>query len=180
VQRVLAEARRHRAPLPAQRLQALWNDLGRAAAPQAAEAIWILTAAPKEALPLLQKHLQPVPLVDAARVTRLVADLDSQRYEVRQRASEELEKLGDLAEPALRRALEGKPSLEMRQRVEQLVQKLEAPIQEPERLRALRAIEVLEQINTAEARQMLERLAKGAPESRLTQDAQAALERLGK
>jgi hypothetical protein len=156
----------------------LWSELGSAEAPQAAEAIWTLAAAPKEALPLLHKHLRPVPQLDAARVARLVADLDSQRYDVRQRASEELEKLGDLAEPALRRVLQGKPSLEMRQRVERLVHKLEEPLQDPEQLRALRAIEVLEQINTAEARQLLERLAKGAPESRLTQDAQAALDRL--
>jgi WD40 repeat protein len=179
VQSVLAEARRQKASLPAQRLQALWNELG-SAAPQAAEAIGTLAAAPREALPLLQKHLRPVPHVDASRVARLVADLDHQRYEVRQRSSEELEKLGDLAEPALRRVLQGKPSLEMRQRVEQLVQKIEQPIQEPDQLRALRAIEVLEQIDTPEARQLLERLAKGAPESRLTQEAQAALERLTK
>ena len=37
---------------------------------------------------------------------------------------------------------------------------------------------VLEQIGTTEARQLLETLAKGTPEAALTQDAQAALERL--
>jgi hypothetical protein len=45
-------------------------------------------------------------------------------------------------------------------------------------LRALRVIEMLEQIGTQEARQVLERLAKGDPESPATREAKASLERL--
>jgi WD40 repeat protein len=178
VQSVLDQARRRAASLPTRKLQSLWNELSSADASRAAEAIASLAAAPKETLPLLERMLRPVAAIDASRVAQLVANLDGQRYETRQRATEELEQLGDLAEAALRQVLGGKPSLEMRQRVEQLVQKLEEPIKDPERLRALRAIEVLEEINTPEARRLLERLAKGAPESRLTQEARAALERL--
>jgi hypothetical protein len=37
---------------------------------------------------------------------------------------------------------------------------------------------VLERINSAEARQALAKLAKGAPEARLTREAKAALDRL--
>jgi hypothetical protein len=48
----------------------------------------------------------------------------------------------------------------------------------PERLRALRAIEVLEHAATPETRQVLTGLAKGAAELRLTRDAKAALDRL--
>jgi hypothetical protein len=42
----------------------------------------------------------------------------------------------------------------------------------------LRALEVLEQINTSQAQQILETLAKGAAGARVTQDAQATLQRL--
>jgi hypothetical protein len=43
-----------------------------------------------------------------------------------------------------------------------------------------RAIDALEQIGTAEARQVLEALAKGAPNPQVTQAAAAALRRLAK
>jgi hypothetical protein len=39
---------------------------------------------------------------------------------------------------------------------------------------------VLEQAGTAAARQVLEELARGAPESRLTQEAKASLERVAR
>ncbi len=49
-----------------------------------------------------------------------------------------------------------------------------------EYLRQLRAIEVLECIGTAEARRVLEAISQGATEARLTQEAQAALQRLAR
>jgi hypothetical protein len=48
----------------------------------------------------------------------------------------------------------------------------------PDALRAPRAMEVLEQAGTAEARKLLETLAHGAPEALLTREAQAVLGRL--
>jgi hypothetical protein len=50
----------------------------------------------------------------------------------------------------------------------------------PDQLRGLRAITVLEQIGDRDARQLLDKLARGTPDSRLTQDAKASLERLHK
>jgi hypothetical protein len=48
----------------------------------------------------------------------------------------------------------------------------------PEELRALRAIEVLEMIGNLEARQVLTELARGGPETRITDQARAACARL--
>jgi hypothetical protein len=79
----------------------------------------------------------------------------------------------------LRKKLAEKPSLEMRQRIQQVLSKLE-PSASAERLRALRAIQVLEYAGTAEAKEHLRTLAKGIPDARLTCEAKAALDRLAK
>jgi WD40 repeat protein len=178
VKRLLEAGRRQRAEPSPQRLEELWADLASADAPRAYRAVWSLAAAPGRSVPFLGTRLRAVPAVDGAKVARLLKELDHGRYAVRLQAARELEALGDLAEPALRAALEGKPSLERKRRVEPLLAKLEAPVTSPDPLRALRALEALERAGTAEARAVLARLAGGAPEARLTREARAALERL--
>ena len=49
-----------------------------------------------------------------------------------------------------------------------------------ELLRAIRIIEVLEQMNTAKAAEILHAIASGEPGTWLASEAQAALQRLGK
>jgi hypothetical protein len=90
-----------------------------------------------------------------------------------------LENAGDRATPALRRVLAKAPNLETRQRLERLLQKLDAyPTSEGEALRAVRAIEVLEYLGTREARAVLQGIVNGSAEARRTQEAKAALRRL--
>jgi hypothetical protein len=110
----------------------------------------------------------------------LIGELDSNQFRVRGQASQELEELGDLAETALRKAIAGNLSLESHRRVEDLLHKLEARILSPKQLLNLRALEVLEHIDTPESTLLLRRIAKGAPKGRLTQEAKASLERLSK
>jgi hypothetical protein len=113
---------------------------------------------------------------DAGRTARLIAELDSEQFSSRQRASAALAKLGDAAEPDLRLALRRTRSAEQRRRLGQLLDKLAEDAPEP--LRACRALEVLERIGTAEAKSVLEVLAGGAAEARLTREARTALEQL--
>jgi hypothetical protein len=80
------------------------------------------------------------------------------------------------AEPALRRALGRRPSEEVRHRAEQLLKKLG----EGNRLQVLRGLEVLEHAGTPQARQVLDKLARGASGAWLTQEATAAVERLAR
>src|SRR5439155_800085 len=79
---------------------------------------------------------------------RLIRDLDDRSFRVRERAFNELEKLGGQAEAVLRKALAGQPSLEARRRMDTLVAKLDGQEVPPERLRALRTLRVLEELNT--------------------------------
>lgn len=90
------------------------------------------------------------------------------------------EKLDVQALPAYHKALDGKPSLEMRRRLEDLRAKAQRAWWgvSGERLRSLRAIEALELAGTNEAREVLQMLAAGAEGARLTEEAKAALERL--
>jgi hypothetical protein len=155
-----------------------WDDLASTDAPRAFRARGALASSPDEALPLLKQHLRPAEPADAQRLRRLLADLESEQFAVREKAQTELQELGDLAEPALRQALEGKPSLELRRRVQAVLEHLRGPVTQPEMLRSLRAVAVLEDIATPEARRLLEELAAGAAEARLTREAKAALRRL--
>lgn len=169
---------RPRVDLTAERCEALWADLADARATRAYEAVLKLAEAPRQAVPFLRQRLQPVAAADPKRIARLLDDLDSAEFPVRQKASAELEQLGALAAPALRKALAGDPPLEVRRRVEELLQKLQRRQVPAETLRALRAVEVLESVGTPEVRRVLETLAKGVPEAPLTKQARAALERL--
>ena len=126
----------------------------------------------------VEKQLPPVPA--AAELNRLVMDLDSEVFDIREKAARDLSEIGDGAEPALRRALESKPPLELRRRTEVLLKALDEPAAVGKRLYAQRTVAVLEYAGGTEARQLLERLAAGAPQARLTQRARVALARLTK
>jgi RNA polymerase sigma factor (sigma-70 family) len=164
------------ANLDAQTLNALWHDLAGDAS-GAYQAMKTLQRAGSQTVSLLNKHLKPVAPLKADRVQQLLADLDSDTFTVREKAEHELRQLGDLAEGPLRKVLAGKPSAEKRRRIEGLLEALD-PAHAPERLRVLRAVEVLEAIANAEARQLLSRLASGAPGAGLTREAEGALKRL--
>jgi WD40 repeat protein len=164
--------------LGADGLAKAWADLADKDAPRAFRARGILASAPEEAIPLLTKHLHPARSADPQRLRQFLTDLESDQFTVREKAQGELAKLGDLAEPALRRTLENKPTLEVRRRVQVLLERLRGPVTRPEMLQALRSAAVLEDIGTPEARRLLQELAKGAPEARLTREAKASLGRL--
>jgi hypothetical protein len=53
-------------------------------------------------------------------IARWIADLDSEKFATREKATHELEKLGEAAQPALRKAIEGHPNPEARKRLERL------------------------------------------------------------
>ena len=129
--------------LSPQQAEALWADLAGADTAKAYQSIWTLMTAPDATVALMQKRLRPIPAVNSQHIDDLIAALDDHHYAARRNASQELERLGELAEPALRRILASGPSAEVRRRIEDLL-RIERELPPPQ-LRVLRSIEVLEQ-----------------------------------
>jgi WD40 repeat protein len=161
-------------------IEGLWTELGSEDGVRAYRAMWKMVAASQSSVSFLAERLGPAEPVEGAQLKRLIDELDSNQFKVRTRASLELEELGELAETALSKALAGNLSLEARRRVENQLHKVEARILTPKQLLNLRALEVLEHIGTQKAKQVLEKIAKGAPKARLTQEAIASLQRLSR
>jgi WD40 repeat protein len=171
-----AEARARRAE---RKPDDLWSDLADDDAAQAETALRDLLAVPGEAVRLVRTHVKPVAPVEALKITRLIEELGSEHFETREEAARRLEELGEIAMSALHAAKDRPGSKERTRRIEQLLEKLDRPGLPGEEARRLRAVEILEQINTAEAREVLGNLAKGAADARLTRESKAALGRLG-
>jgi hypothetical protein len=167
-------------PWPERQLEANWSALARADAKSAYEAISALAGSPEQAIALFRERLRPAASPNVQRISALIADTNNGQYAVRQAASYELQRLGEEAESHLMRAVREPVSLESKRRAERVLQKLEAGGLSADTLRGLRAVEVLERVANPEARQMLETLAAGAPDTRLTLEAQASLRRMPK
>jgi hypothetical protein len=113
-------------------------------------------------------------------IHQLIADLDDNDFLVRENASRELSYQREAIEPALRKALQNTSSAEVRKRLRRILDGSEPQICSPKLLQQLRALRILEETTVPEAKQLLESLANGATEARLTQEAKASLERLAK
>jgi WD40 repeat protein len=161
-------------------LEWAWEDLGGKSGKTAYRAIGTLMAAGDEAAAWLGQRLQPFAERDREVIRRLIAALDDDRFEERTRAAKELVQIGAEAEPVLRQALADKLPAEARRKVEGLLSGPNVGHFSAQTLRKLRAVQALEQIGTARAREVLEKLSGGIPEARLTREAADALERLAR
>jgi RNA polymerase sigma factor (sigma-70 family) len=161
-------------------LAACWADLAGADAARAYRAMRRLAGDPARAVPFLDKRLQAVPAVSERRLKQHLADLRAPSFSVREKARRELEALGELAVPACREALQGSVPLEVRRRLENILEKHAQQRRTPpaEWVRGLRALEVLEMIGGRSALQTLDRIGQGAPGARWTVDATGAARRL--
>lgn len=159
---------------------ALWHRLGSANAPEGYQAILRLSAAPEDAVALFRDMLKPAgPALDAKELKRLAQQLDSQRFAERETAAARLKDAGKAALPGLQEVLRQSPSTELRHRAEKLIDEISAPtLPGGGDVRSARALEVLEKVNTPEARDLLKTLAQGRPDAGLTREAKTVLQRL--
>jgi hypothetical protein len=174
-----APAEPRRIPTEAE-LASSWSDLGGEDTGAAYLAFWQLAAFPRASVSYLRGKLKPVAPADPQRLLGLLGDLDDPRYRVREEATRRLMDKEKVARPALERRLEERPSAEQRRRVEYILGRLRRAVFPPQTVSAMKAVELLEYVGTPEARELLEAVAKGADEARVTKDARAALERLNR
>jgi RNA polymerase sigma factor (sigma-70 family) len=168
------------ADLTPEQINERWSDLAAGDSAKAYDAIATLADHPAQVVSFLRNALKRTPQVDRKRLARLITELDSDDFKVREQASTELAGQGRLAAGALREALQNQPSPEVTRRVKQLLANLEGPGLAPEVLQALRAVETLERIGTAAAREALKALAEESGDVALVKEAKASLERLAR
>lgn len=161
-------------PTPAEKL---WQELAADDGARAGKAITQLQDKPEAAVALLGGKLVPTRPVDARVVTKLIEDLDSDEARLRKQAVTALEALDVQVEAALNKAREATRSAEVRRAIGRLLDRLDAAVLDGDRLREVRAVEVLEAVGTPAAQAVLVRLVKGA-DSRQTREAKEALARL--
>jgi WD40 repeat protein len=161
-----------------ERMEQLWAALANADGSVAHPAIAALVDSPSETVAFLRLRLKQAAAVEPQQLTRLVAALEDEQYKVRKDAESELGRIGDQASGALYQALSDSPSLEKERRLKRLVDGLDGPLRQQDDVRVVRAVEVLERINTADARRLLDKLTQGDPSARLTREARASLQRL--
>jgi hypothetical protein len=161
-----------------------WEDLASSDARTAHQAVGRLVAAGTVTTALLRTRLVPA-TEERGRVARLIADLDHEHFDRREKASRELEALLPQARPALQNALSRTSSLEAQRRIERLLADPTPVVRDVQSLRHIRGIQVLEQLAAEgpdaarlDALDLLKKLAAGTPEARLTQEAKAAVDRL--
>jgi WD40 repeat protein len=154
-----------------------WQSLACDNPVQAYEAMGDLIAGQSRFIAMLQATLEPSLPDSPNRLYGLISDLDNDRFAVRRKAMQKLQKLGPWVIPTLRQVLKTDVSAEVRYRLERLLKALDnVPPQMA--LRLLRTIEILEQIGSIKAKTMLNRLAQGPAAMQVTKEARRALGRL--
>ena len=138
-----------------------WQVLRGEDAQKAFAAIRKLAANPETALKIASNHLKPAEPIDPQWAAARLRDLDHPKFAEREPATRELEEVGDRAAAALEKFLATTPSAESRERAEKILAKIRGRDAADHVAQSLRALEVLEWIGTARARELVENLAIG-------------------
>jgi RNA polymerase sigma factor (sigma-70 family) len=172
-------AKPRKEPLTAAGADGLWVALAGTDASAAFAAMADLAAAPDLAMALVRRELKPVRAGPTdAELDRTFADLDSEDFATREKASRQLAEWAELAVPGVRKRLAKPQSAEVRKRAQDFLERFDPATLRPDRLRQMRAVELLEGIGTPAAKELLSELAKGAAGAPLTGEAAGALARL--
>lgn len=134
----------------------------------------LLAAGPPTAT-RLRKHLRPATPPDPARVRLLLEALGASSFADRDHATAALEALDFQVRPLVAAFAATAQSPEARVRAARISDRLHRGAISGDRLRELRAVEILSRLATPDAVQLLKELASGDPEARLTIAAKLAV-----
>src|SRR5262249_6961419 len=156
-----------------------WANLAKPEWELAGPSLTGLAREPSTFLELVRRQLQTAsaPEFDAEAIKKQVAQLGDPVFAVRERASAALIRNGREALPLLRDELSRSSNAEQRRRLDAAIGVINRSLVPSERLRQLRVLALLEQLQSDESRAELKRLANGHPDASLTRDARAALAR---
>jgi WD40 repeat protein len=164
--------------LSAERLEQLWADLVASDPQRAYLAMAALVQSPGQAVGLLKSKARPEEPIEPRQLKQWIEELDSDQFKVRDAATRALAEAAELAEGALLQALAGPLSAEARRRVTQVLDKLPTAAPHPSTLAAVRSLELLEMVNTPEARDLIEGFCKGTGGAARKREAEQTLKRL--
>ncbi|MBI1913305.1 MAG: sigma-70 family RNA polymerase sigma factor [Planctomycetes bacterium] len=159
-------------------LESAWNDLAAREACESFKSQGRFLAAPADAVKFFAEKIKPVAALDPKRVQRLLADLGSDKFAVREAASKALLGLDQQAKPYLEETLKSAESAEVRLRVKRILEQKQRAALTSEEIRQIRAVMVLERIGDGESKNLLKRWARGPVGALLTMETSAALKRL--
>jgi WD40 repeat protein len=148
---------------------------------------WRLVDHPAASVPFLRDRVRatvvPYTPPTPAAIRATIGELDDDDFAARESAEKKLSDLGELARREMLDGLKATKSGEQRTRLTRLLTTLDTapvpPLRKEDAALAW-ALAALERIGTPEARDSIRVLASGPPNSRLTREASAALERLPK
>jgi WD40 repeat protein len=155
----------------------LWDTLAAGKADVAYLAMARLAREPGAAVKMARLRLAPVTAPNLQTLALIIDDLGDPTFAVRERATKELERFGEIAVGPVKEVLDDLSSPEARARCEAFVKKFSGGGADAARLADARAIELLEALETADARALLKELAGGHVDAFRTQEAKRALER---
>jgi hypothetical protein len=163
--------------LTEQQVADLWHDLGSVDCEKAHKALRALADSP-QGVAYVQANVKGGEKFDEAKAKKLIVQLDDDDFDVREKAEKDLAGMGAAVLPLLRDASKNPPSVEVKTRLERLLEPFKDQQISTDRLRVLRVVEVLETSGSDDALKGLKALSGGAADDPLTKDAKAALERL--
>jgi tricorn protease-like protein len=153
----------------------LWGKLAAVDAAAAYAALQRLAAADADAVALCRERLFESPPTPPRQIERWIGQLDDEEFAIRDKATNNLERVEGDAKNALESALKRECSIEKKQRIEALLETLNA---KQSFIRVIRAVELLEQIGTAEAVDVLRQLEKKTGDAAVRDDVRRSLDRL--